>query len=51
MDFIPEEFINEQKNIATEKNSFVMTDRSDQSLFNDYLSPDFKNIFLEASHF
>ena len=31
--------------------AFVMKDRSDQSLFFDYLGPDFKNIFLEASHF
>lgn len=31
--------------------AFVMKDRSDQSLFFDYLGPDFKNIFFEASHF
>ena len=31
--------------------AFVMKDRNDQSLFFDYLGPDFKNIFLEASHF
>ena len=31
--------------------AFVMKDRSDQSLFFDYLGPDFKNIFFEAEHF
>ena len=31
--------------------AFVMKDRNDQSLFFDYLGPDFKNIFFEADHF